>query len=228
MERLGEIMKTNHKISKIAILISMVTVMAILILQLCAASKPIKQGENMKIQQSLSDSNTNSESAVVSSGKSSLDDTQDMFPNASKDLSKYTNIDSRLSSEMVRNTDTKPQIINNINGAWKEKYTDISITNEWLLQRGKYSNMLVLFGSLKSDPQQGVAQVVMSNADGSAIITQLRFLSPKEQGAVKVVGDIDEASMVVEDEDGQYWIFHAYQGFLGPTDPPITESVTSK
>ena len=64
---------------------------------------------------------------------------------------------SSLISSIASSSDPNAiQIINNVSEALKSKYSDINITNEWLGAKCLEYRYVVLFGSLKSDPRQGI------------------------------------------------------------------------
>lgn len=114
-------------------------------------------------------------------------------------------------------TDTRPQVIGDIDSGWKENNEDITITNGWLSAQLKECRTIVLCGSLKSDPQQGVADVITVYSDGS--VAQRRFVTSQKRGAL-TVGEVGakDFSMFLIDEDGLKWNFNIYNGF-DPSTP---------
>jgi hypothetical protein len=77
---------------------------------------------------------------------------------------------------------------------------------------GKY--IIVQAGSLKSDPEQGVAVVCHQNKGSDQYIIDERFLTPGKHGAIKIqsLGDKDFTMSVVA-EDSYTWLFNIYNGF---------------
>jgi hypothetical protein len=82
---------------------------------------------------------------------------------------------------------------------------------------GKY--IIVQVGSLKSDPEQGVAVVCHQNKDSEQYVIDDTFLTPTKHGAIKIesLGAKDFTMSVVAD-DGYKWIFNIYNGFSDSGD----------
>lgn len=99
--------------------------------------------------------------------------------------------------------------------------TDIEFTNGWRSplvdvdengEGGKY--IIVQVGSLKSDPEQGVAVVCHQNKGSDQYIIDEKFLTPGKHGAIKINGlGAKDFTMSVVAEDGYTWIFNIYNGF---------------
>lgn len=105
----------------------------------------------------------------------------------------------------------EPKILDMADDTLKEKYDDIDITNEWLQQAGSIKN-IALFGSLKSDSQQGVAETIVVREDGSLLCN--RYLLPEKNGAIKVTElGATYSYMTVVDGKGLKWDFGFYVGF---------------
>jgi hypothetical protein len=101
------------------------------------------------------------------------------------------------------------EIIDSVSADLISSHNDIEITNEWISNDFGYT---VLFGSLKSDPQQGVA-VLIPTGD-QADISERKVLTPEKRGAIKADSIGAKASIVdVVAEDGCLWIFNIYNGF---------------
>ena len=101
--------------------------------------------------------------------------------------------------------DDNIHIINNVSGVLKSQFPDINITNEWIGDKCVEDRYMVLFGSLKSDSRQGVAQVIRYNPDCSKVLNQQRFLEPGKHGALKVIviGSKDDNMTVVDADKNQ-------------------------
>jgi hypothetical protein len=112
------------------------------------------------------------------------------------------------------NNPKSAQIINNISAKLKAQFSDIDFTNEWL---GGIDcpDTIVLFGSLKSDPYQGVAQVIMYNSNHSKVLHSDRYITPNRNGAVsvKIAVEAKSNTMNVVDEKGYISIFNFNNGF---------------
>lgn len=80
-------------------------------------------------------------------------------------------------------TDAAPRIIDSVDAEWTEKYDDIVINNEWI---SADEQQIAFFGSLKSDSQQGVIEVIfMDDSGNNTISSEKRYLSPAKHGALK-------------------------------------------
>lgn len=121
---------------------------------------------------------------------------------------------SNISSSSAVNPNDSPQIVNAVSNDLKVKYPDINVTNEWLGGKEETDRFVVLFGALKSDPKQGVAQVIEYTPDCSKVLNAYRFMEPGKHGTLKVVelGSKD-IEMVVVDGDGNKQAFMTNVGF---------------
>lgn len=91
-------------------------------------------------------------------------------------------------------------------------YQDVNVTSQ--TQCGSYGT--VFCGSLKNDPQQGVAVVVWNQQNSNA--APRRYLTPQRHGAVKSdVTSTEKSSkedvFSVTAKDGYTWLFNLYNGF---------------
>jgi hypothetical protein len=127
----------------------------------------------------------------------------------------YSSTSSNTSSEV--NPANVRQIINNVSNEWESKYTDTNITNEWLSDQYEDDRYIVLFGSLKNDPRQGVTEVLHTNRECSQVKDEKRFLTPSKHGSIKVymlgAKDTTMVVVVVVDADGNEWNFQIFNGF---------------
>lgn len=130
-------------------------------------------------------------------------------------LSNYLNYVPRSPAGYISNPNYSAQIINTVSSAWKTKYNDISITNEWLsaVVEGDI-RYVALAGALKSDPRQGVVEVVTTHRDGTTVKSDQRFLCPRKDGVLTIteIGAKD-TTMGLRDADGHSWNFHIDNGF---------------
>jgi Antirepressor regulating drug resistance, predicted signal transduction N-terminal membrane component len=138
--------------------------------------------------------------------------------NDSTSISKQFEQESTPSSQTVSTVSINPadkkQIIDNVSDELKEKYPDINVTNQWLGNKEE-NRYTVLFGCLKNDPQQGVAQVILESADGKNILEEKRYLDPMKNGALKVT-DLESAKddfMKIGDSTGKQRSFSCRSGF---------------
>ncbi len=125
-------------------------------------------------------------------------------------------------SASSQGADDVPRIAGTAGDVWKTKYGDIGIANEWISAVGtEETRRLALAGALKSDPRQGVVEVVVTDRRGTAVKSDRRFLCPLRSGSLKVseLGAKD-FTMGLEDEDGNAWNFSVFNGF----DPPAPVS----
>jgi beta-lactamase regulating signal transducer with metallopeptidase domain len=111
--------------------------------------------------------------------------------------------------------DVAPQIINTISDDWKARYSDIIISNEWISAKVEEDiRYITLAGALKSDPRQGVVEVVTTNRDGTAVKSDQRFICPSKSGALTVAAiGAKDTTMTLHDADGHSWNFHIFNGF---------------
>jgi hypothetical protein len=93
-----------------------------------------------------------------------------------------------------------PQIINNVSDELKARYTDILVTNEWYTGAGVDSPIIVLFGSLRNNSKQGVAEVISFDSDGNTVGQKI-YLSPDRNGSIRVIelGSKDTIMTVADD-----------------------------
>lgn len=99
--------------------------------------------------------------------------------------------------------------------------TDVDFTNGWRSplvdvdengEGGKY--IIVQVGSMKNDPEQGVAVVYHQNKDSDQYMIDEKFLTPSKHGAIKIKNlGAKDFTMSVVAEDGYTWIFNIYDGF---------------
>ncbi len=104
----------------------------------------------------------------------------------------------------VKIIDTAPEELTSVCG-------DITPTNAAFFEETKN---YVLFGSLKSDPKQGVAAVFKDkfSKDGKGQVAQ-KYLTDQKHGAVRAVGGGGKDTTVnVTAADGYRWIFNLYNG----------------
>jgi hypothetical protein len=114
-----------------------------------------------------------------------------------------------LPKETSTENSSGAKIIDNVSADLKSSHSDIEITNEWISEDFGYT---VLFGSLKSDPQQGIAVVIPTGEQSDK--SEHRVLTPSKHGAIKGDSLGAKASMLdVVAEDGYKWIFNVYNGF---------------
>lgn len=107
----------------------------------------------------------------------------------------------------VKILDTAPEELTSVCG-------DVSPTNAAFFEETKN---YVLFGSMKSDPKQGVA-VAFKNEFSKDMKGQVaqKYLTPQKCGAVRAIGGGGKDTVVgVMSADGSGWIFNLYNGFTG-------------
>lgn len=150
---------------------------------------------------------------------------QHFLPHALPDTSRISCIGTETSRTETSRTDVKtsaavssmttapqPRIINQVDAKWKTLYSDVTIANEWVSAH----DGTILFGALKSDPQQGVA--IVTDPD----YTRYEFLTPSRHGAIKAQKLLGSLTAVqVSAEDGRQWIFNLPQGFADKPDGGI-------
>ena len=125
----------------------------------------------------------------------------------SSSTAKASSISNPSSADLI-------QIINNVSENLKKKYPDIEITNEWLGEKCLEYRYVVLFGALKSDSRQGVAQVIRFDPDCKKVLSQQRYLQPEKHGALKVYDTGAKPNeMEIEDSDGNKMSFLTNTGF---------------
>jgi beta-lactamase regulating signal transducer with metallopeptidase domain len=98
---------------------------------------------------------------------------------------------------------------------------DVEFTNGWrsplvdLDENGEGGKFIIVqVGSLKSDPEQGIAVVCHQNKDGEQYVIDDKFLTPSKHGAIKIESlGAKDFTMSVVAEDGYEWIFSLYNGF---------------
>lgn len=130
-------------------------------------------------------------------------------------LSNYLNDVPNSPAGYSSNADYSARIVNTISNTWKTKYSDIIITNGWLSAVAEVdARYVALAGVLKSDPRQGVVEVVTTHRDGTTVKSDRRFLCPRKDGALTVteIGAKD-TTMGLRDADGHSWNFHIFNGF---------------
>lgn len=94
---------------------------------------------------------------------------------------------SSNTSSLTDNSKYDPQIINSVDSKWKEEFPDIDIINEYSCG-SEDSSEIILFGSLKSNPKQGIAVLIgyPRHFAGKPLCVK-RFLAPGTGGAIHVV-----------------------------------------
>lgn len=125
----------------------------------------------------------------------------------------------------------KPAIFETVND---QLNADVEFTNGWrsaLVEPdengGKY--IIVQVGSLKSDPEQGVAVVCHQNKGSEQYVIDDQFLTPSKRGAIKIESlGAKDFNMSVAAEDGYKWIFDVYNGFqAGANTEPDRQPVST-
>jgi hypothetical protein len=107
---------------------------------------------------------------------------------------------------------------------------DVEFTNGWrsplvdLDEKGKGGKFIIVqFGSLKNDREQGIAVVCHQNKDSEQYVIDDQFLTPSKHGAIKIENlGAKDFNMSVVAEDGYKWIFNIYNGFT-PSGDQIAE-----
>ena len=124
-----------------------------------------------------------------------------------------------------------PTIIENVNSQLDR---DVEFTNGWRSplvdadeNGGKY--IIVQVGSLKSDPEQGVAVVCHQSKDSEQYVIDDKFLTPNKHGAIIIESlGAKDFNMSVVAADGYKWIFDIYNGFqAGAGTEPDNQSVST-
>jgi hypothetical protein len=106
------------------------------------------------------------------------------------------------------------QIVNTVSKQLMQQYPDITITNEWLGEKDFEYRYVVLFGSLKTDPKQGVAQVIRFDPNCTKVLSQQKYLEPEKHGALKVIElGAKGNDMQIVDSDGNQMTFLYNTGF---------------
>jgi hypothetical protein len=117
-------------------------------------------------------------------------------------VSSNLNVGFSMSSEQNTADDTS-KITYTVSDQLKSLYSEMSVTNQWTALYGQ----IVLFGSLKSDPQQGIALVVDTLNNNSI----QKYLTPSKHGVIHASSLLGSSSAIeVSAEDGHIWIFHLY------------------
>ena len=119
--------------------------------------------------------------------------------------------------------DSKAEIFENVNN---QLDMDVEFTNGWrsplfdLDENGTGGQFIIVqVGSLKSDPEQGVAVVCRQNKDSEQYVIDDKFLTPSKHGAIKIESlGAKDFTMSVVAEDGYEWIFNIYNGFYNNGD----------
>ena len=121
----------------------------------------------------------------------------------------YRLFDINASEDTNSQNSAGAEIVDSISGDLITSHSDIEITNEWISKDFGYT---VLFGSLKDDPQQGVAVVIPTGDQKDK--NEQNVLTPEKHGAIKAESLGAKASILdVVAEDGYRWIFNVYNGF---------------
>lgn len=112
-------------------------------------------------------------------------------------------------SEDTTSNSAGAKIVDSVSADLITSHRDIEITNEWISKDFGYT---VLFGSLKDDPQQGVAVVIPTGDQEDKNVQKI--LTPEKHGAIKAESLGAKASILdVVAEDGYRWVFNVYNGF---------------
>jgi beta-lactamase regulating signal transducer with metallopeptidase domain len=112
-------------------------------------------------------------------------------------------------SEDTTSNSAGGEIVDSVSADLIASHSDIAVTNEWISKDFGYT---VLFGSLKDDPQQGVAVVIPTGDQVDK--REERVLTPERHGAIKADSPGAKSSILdVVAEDGYKWIFNVYNGF---------------
>jgi len=121
----------------------------------------------------------------------------------------YRLFDTNESENTNSQNSAGAEIVDSVSGDLITSHSDIEVTNEWISKDFGYT---VLFGSMKSDPQQGIAVVIPTGDQSDK--SEHRVLTPSKHGAIKADSLGAKASILdVVAEDGYKWIFNVYNGF---------------
>lgn len=121
----------------------------------------------------------------------------------------YRLFDINASEDTNSQNSAGAEIVDSLSGDLITSHSDVEITNEWISKDFGYT---VLFGSLKNDPQQGVAVVIPTGDQKDK--NEQKVLTPEKHGAIKAESLGAKASILdVVAEDGYRWIFNVYNGF---------------
>ena len=107
------------------------------------------------------------------------------------------------------------KIVDSVDDGLKSSISDIDVTNEFISED---FSMAAVFGSLKSDPRQGVAVVFPYQEGSRSAGSAKKFLTPEKHGAVRAEkGSLGAKASVcgVAADDGYEWVFNVFNGFDG-------------
>ena len=121
----------------------------------------------------------------------------------------------------VQGNDELPRILYAVPVGLLSADPDIIVANGWESAKAEGNRTVVLFGALKSDPEQGVAVVLsIDPEDEGKILDRTRVLTPEKHGAIRVTTlGAKDFDMTTVAEDGYYWTFNVYNGFSGGQRP---------
>lgn len=97
---------------------------------------------------------------------------------------------------------------------WKGYLSDIDIKNEWF-HAADTGYCVAIFGALKDNPEQGIADVLSLTPD-CTIISAERILAPIKGGSLSVMegtSTAKEFNMEVQEESGKEYLFNFFNGF---------------
>ena len=141
-----------------------------------------------------------------------------------------TGVALAVTNKEPNTTNSEPRIFENVSN---QLDTDVEFTNGWrsplvdLDENGEGGKFIIVqVGSLKSDPEQGIAVVCHQNKDSEQYVIDDKFLTPSKHGAIKIVSlGAKYFTMSVIAEDGYEWIFDIYKGFT-PSGDQIADDLT--
>lgn len=126
-----------------------------------------------------------------------------------------TLIDEKSAAKIAQTLDLLGyETVENVGGKLKTDHPEIEITNEFVSED---FGTAVLFGSLKSDPEQGVAVVIDFPYEPQDKGKEKTIQTPEKHGSIRAVsGTSAKPSIVtVKAKDGYEWSFDIYNGFSG-------------
>jgi len=127
-----------------------------------------------------------------------------------------TGVTLAATNKEANTVDNKPEIFENVNN---QLDSDIEFTNGWrsaLVEPDDNGGtfIIVQVGSLKNDPEQGVAVVCHHYKNSDQYVIDDKFLTPSKHGTIKVESlGAKDFNMTVVAGDGYRWIFSIYNGF---------------
>ncbi|MHB8061059.1 MAG: M56 family metallopeptidase [Ruminiclostridium sp.] len=141
-----------------------------------------------------------------------------------------TGVALAVTNKEPNTSNSEPEIFENVSN---QLDTDVEFTNGWrsplvdLDENGEGGKFIIVqVGSLKSDPEQGVAVVCHQNKDSEEYVIDKQFLTPSKHGAIKIESlGAKDFTMTVIAEDEYKWIFNIYNGFT-PSGDQIADDLT--